>query len=118
MTKDKFIEFFNYINSYKFKEDVKYIKPKVTLAETRITLNLYMIDEYVDYGDFTHEEFKSVFKEVLMDDDFIDKKKNPLDSVESIERWEVWLNLTDGDSFYSGVHLFDYSNEGLKIVRK
>lgn len=119
MTKEKFVEFLTYIYKYNFKADVKCIIPKVTIASTQISITLFThTGGYVDYGDYTHESFKKEFKELLIEDGFIDNKKNPLDEVEDIEKWEVWLNITDGDKIYAGVHLFDYSDNGLQLIGK
>ena len=117
MDKVKFAEFLDYVLNYNFKEDVKCIRPRVLIKNTLISVILYTRDYgVIEYGDFTHKEFKKEFANTLIKDEYIDKDKNPLDLVDEITKWEFYLNLTDGYDVYSTVHLFDYTNEGVKFI--
>ena len=84
---------------------------------TQISVILNIKDEgCVEYGDFTHKEFKKEFINILMKDEYIDKNRTPLELVDEIVSWQFYLNLTDGYDVYSSVYLFDYMNEGVKFI--
>ena len=117
MDKVKFAEFLNYVLNYNFKEDVKCIRPRVLIKNTQISVILNIKDEGgIEYGDFTHKEFKNEFINILMKDEYIDKNRTPLELVDEIVSWQFYLNLTDGYDVYSSVYLFDYMNEGVKFI--
>lgn len=96
---------------------MKCIKPRILIKNTLKSVILYAKDgDVIEYGDFPLKEFKKEFVNTLIKDEYIGKDKNPLDLVDEITKWELYLNLTDGYDVYSAVHLSDCTNDGVKVI--
>jgi len=112
MKKEAFADFLDILFKYDFKADIKCITPKVRINNTLISINFVCSDDFIEYDEYTHKEFKREFENSLIEDGFINEKKQPLEKVEDISLCEVWLNLTSGYDIYASVHLWDFSDEG------
>ena len=121
MTKEKFEEALDYICHYDYVSELKYITPKVTKDFVEVSLSLVTSDDEIDYGDYPckkslNRQFHKELYPVLVEDGFLDEKGKALDEVADAEIWKVFLALSDGDEIYASIHLFDYTEEGVKFV--
>lgn len=121
MTKDRFEEALNYICQYDYVAELKNITPKVTKNFAEVSLILVTSDDEIEYGDYPcskslKRQFRKDLYPILMEDGFLDEKGKALDEVTAAKAWKVWLNLTDGEDVYAGIHLFDYTEEGVEFV--
>ena len=121
MTKDRFKEALDYICQYDYVAELKNITPKVTKNNAEVSLVLSTSDDDIEYGDYPcgkslKRQFQKELFPILVEDGFLDEKGKATDEVIEAKAWRVWLNLTDGEDVYAGIHLFDYTDEGEKFV--
>ncbi|HJF90762.1 hypothetical protein QVO10_08705 [Bacteroides gallinaceum] len=121
MTKDRFEEALDYICHYDYVSELKNITPKVTKDFVEVSLSLVTSDDEIDYGEYPCKKsmtrlFHKELYPILVNDGFLDEKGKASDEVAEAKAWKVYLCLTDGDDVYASIHLFDYTEEGVKLV--
>lgn len=121
MTKDRFEEALDYICQYDYVAELKNITPKVTKDFAEVSLMLVTSGDEIEYGDYPckkslKRQFQKGLYPILTEDGFLDEKGRASDEVTEAKAWKVYLNLTDGADVYASIHLFDYTEEGVKFV--
>ena len=121
MTKDRFEEALDYICQYDYVAELKNITPKVTKDFAEVSLILATSNDEIEYGDYPckkslKKQFQKELYPILAEDGFLDGKGKASDEVTEAKVWKIYLNLTDGDDVYACIHLFDYTEEGVKFV--
>ncbi len=75
-------------------------------------------DSFIEYGDFHPEDFVEEFHELLVGDGYLEPDGGIADKVERILCWQVWVNFVRDGRPYAGVHLYDFTDEGIKDINE
>lgn len=75
-------------------------------------------DSFIEYGDFHFDSFANEFHELLVDDGYLAPDGSITNKVERILCWQVWVNFVENGNPQSGVHLYNFTDEGLEEINE
>lgn len=75
-------------------------------------------DSYIEYGDFHIDSFADEFHELLVGDGYLEPDGGIADKVERILSWQVWVNFVEDEHPHSGVHLYNFTDEGIEEIKE
>lgn len=82
-------------------------------------VSLYLSCEqnsFIEYGDFHCDSFTNEFHELLVGDGYLEPDGDIANKVERILCWQVWVNFLKNGHPYAGVHLYNFTDEGIEEI--
>ena len=114
MTKDNFQNFCDTLFAYDYEA-----KAEELALEGEYKVYLYLsteTDSFIEYGDFHCNSFANEFHELLVGDGYLEPDGGIADKVERILCWQVWVNFLKNGHPYAGVHLYNFTDEGIEEI--
>lgn len=75
-------------------------------------------DSFIEYGDFHCDSFANEFHELLVGDGYLEADGGIADRVERILCWQVWVNFVEDGHPYAGVHLYNFTDDGIEEINE